>query len=97
MPPAGIAQGPLAPIDHQSLAPARLTIGATAHYWNIRTLPCLSTMCQDDDAHSVLSTSYSKNYEPSQAVVYEGCVGMDVALLSIDLFINVKRLKTLSA
>jgi hypothetical protein len=69
---------------------------ATAHYWNIRTLPRLSTMCQDDDAHSVLSTSYSKNYEQSQAVAYEGCVGMNVALVSIRFFINLKRLKALS-
>jgi hypothetical protein len=58
---------------------------ATAHCWTIRTLPCLATMCQDDLRNSVLSTCYSENYQPLQHVVYEGCVGMNVALVSADL------------
>jgi hypothetical protein len=59
-------------------------IYATARYGNIRTLPCLSTLCQGDSAISMLSSSYDGGYEPSRAAVYVSCVGMDVVLLSID-------------
>jgi hypothetical protein len=34
----------------------------------------------------MLSNSYGGGYEPTRAVVYVGCVGMNIALLSIDFF-----------
>jgi hypothetical protein len=42
---------------------------------------------------SVLSSSYNHGFEPSRAVVYAGCVGMNVALVSHPFVINIGRVE----
>jgi hypothetical protein len=35
---------------------------------------------------SALPDSYNSGYKPSRVVLYVGCIGMDVALVSVDFY-----------